>query len=387
MKVAVAMSGGTTPVINASLFGVQSALESTGHYDSLYFLPHGGYGDPNLPPCKVPSVSVLDSIGFRETPGSSFTGTGRGDWKNMHEVVQSLGEHKFDAFINIGGNGTLQNSLSLTQELEARNIAICNIPKTVDNDLGDLERQLMHVTPGYVSSLEYLCRVLKSIEIESVGSHSHDRAIVLQTFGRNTGFLSTGSSVLMNKSIEPLLTVIPEGGAGLGQIMSAAESIIQRHDRAIIVIAEGHQLDGLETLEHSDQSGQKMHGTGMTTPAQFLANSLTSEGIRARVCIPTVLQRVGLDNQNKIDRELAERVGDYSVRELLQGNSSFLVGINPELEANRISFDQAGSMSRGLSPTDVEGPFEPSQAFVNYVLKLKDKFDVLDRDTESIRFE
>lgn len=387
MKIAVAMSGGTSPVINASLYGIQAKLESVQIFDSLFFLPNGGYGAQGLVPRRVPSLEALEGIGFSGIPGSSFTGTGRGDWGNISQLAQSLVGNKFDAFINIGGNGTLQNSIALSKELQGADVAVCNIPKTVDNDLGDLDREMMHVTPGYGSSLEYLSKILHSLEIESVGAHTHDKAMILQTFGRNTGFLSTGSSAMMNGFIEPLVTVIPEAGVKLEQVMTRAEDIISKHDRVIIVLAEGQEFQGLDTKEHRDQSGQLMHGTGITTPAQYLANILTANGIRGRVCIPTVLQRIGNRIQNNEDRKLAEKVGASAASELLKGSSDFLVGINPEFETHVIAFEEAISFSRRLGPSDIGGPFEPSALFLNYVAGLETKFGTTNQIRESIRFD
>ena len=62
-----------------------------------------------------------------------------------------IDEKKISNIINIGGNGTLQQSIDLSSKLPELNFVSC--PKTVDNDLGDINFNKMLTNPGFISSI------------------------------------------------------------------------------------------------------------------------------------------------------------------------------------------------------------------------------------------
>ena len=64
---------------------------------------------------------------------------------------------------------------------------IASCPKTVDNDLGD--EQMEDVFYGIPSCVNWWNKHLDLINIENLGAYTHDKVIVAQTFGRDTGFI------------------------------------------------------------------------------------------------------------------------------------------------------------------------------------------------------
>ena len=63
------------------------------------------------------------------------------------------------------------------------------VPKTIDNDVGDSEFQLIDHTPGYGSTAKYWMHAVQNANEENSGSCPADPVLVLQAMGRKIGFI------------------------------------------------------------------------------------------------------------------------------------------------------------------------------------------------------
>ena len=63
------------------------------------------------------------------------------------------------------------------------------MPKTIDNDVGDSEFQLIDHTPGYGSVARYWMHMVQNANEENAGSCPADPVLVLQAMGRKIGFI------------------------------------------------------------------------------------------------------------------------------------------------------------------------------------------------------
>ena len=67
-------------------------------------------------------------------------------------------------------------------------------PKTIDNDVGDSEFQLIDHTPGYASTARYWAHMVQFANEENRGSSPADPVLVLQAMGRQDRFHPGGGT-------------------------------------------------------------------------------------------------------------------------------------------------------------------------------------------------
>ena len=206
-------------------------------------------------------------------PGSHVVGTTRLKKLNNEEInilQKNLLKKKIKNIINIGGNGTLQQTIDLSKRLENFNFISC--PKTVDNDLGDMYFQKMLCNPGFGSCISIWKFFLEMINLENIGAKSHDKIIISQTFGRETGFICGGIRYWDKARKLPIMLLLPEDKRNFSEILLFAKKQIKKFDRVMIFLSEGYNLSNI--APKYDKSGQIMYGSSGTSSAQILSNKL-----------------------------------------------------------------------------------------------------------------
>jgi len=212
------------------------------------------------------------------------------------EVIDNARERGISAIITIGGDG----SLAIAQRLFEKGMKIIGVPKTIDNDVN-----------GTITTFGFDTAVTTAIEaIDKLHTtaESHDRVLVLEVMGRNSGFIALHSGVAGSADVI-LMPEIPY------QIDRVCEKIMAR-DRvgrhfSIVVVAEGAFADGGE-----------VHMIGESLPGQAkriggIAEGLAREiqaltGKECRSLVLGHLQRGGVPTG--YDRLLAARFGGAAVR-------------------------------------------------------------------------
>jgi len=212
------------------------------------------------------------------------------------EVIDNARERGISAIITIGGDG----SLAIAQRLFEKGMQIIGVPKTIDNDVN-----------GTITTFGFDTAVTTAIEaIDKLHTtaESHDRVLVLEVMGRNSGFIALHSGVAGSADVI-LMPEIPY------QIDKVCEKIVAR-DRvgrhfSIVVVAEGAFPDGGE-----------VHMIGESLPGQAkriggIAEGLAREiqaltGKECRSLVLGHLQRGGVPTG--YDRLLAARFGGAAVR-------------------------------------------------------------------------
>lgn len=212
------------------------------------------------------------------------------------EVIDNARERGISAIITIGGDG----SLAIAQRLFEKGMKIIGVPKTIDNDVN-----------GTITTFGFDTAVTTAIEaIDKLHTtaESHDRVLVLEVMGRNSGFIALHSGVAGSADVI-LMPEIPY------QIDKVCEKIMAR-DRvgrhfSIVVVAEGAFPDGGE-----------VHMIGESLPGQAkriggIAEGLAREiqaltGKECRSLVLGHLQRGGVPTG--YDRLLAARFGGAAVR-------------------------------------------------------------------------
>ena len=134
----------------------------------------------------------------------------------------------------IGGDGTLKGASAIAKEIKKRNlgIGIVGIPKTIDNDLGFLEK-----TFGYETAVEVSSQIISSAKNEAEGA---DNGVgIVRLMGRDSGFIAASSSLansIVDFCLVPEVDISLHGKYGLIQLLLER---LNEKQNAVIVVAEG----------------------------------------------------------------------------------------------------------------------------------------------------
>ncbi|MBC7790000.1 MAG: ATP-dependent 6-phosphofructokinase [Anaerolineae bacterium] len=225
------------------------------------------------------------------------------------EVIDNARERGISAIITIGGDG----SLAIAQRLFEKGMQIIGVPKTIDNDVN-----------GTITTFGFDTAVTTAIEaIDKLHTtaESHDRVLVLEVMGRNSGFIALHSGVAGSADV----ILMPEIPFHIDKVCEKimARDRVGRHF-SIVVVAEGAFPDGGEVhMIGESLPGQAKRVGGI---ADGLAREIQSRtGKECRSLVLGHLQRGGVPTG--YDRLLAARFGGAAVRAVEEGKWGHMVAL------------------------------------------------------------
>lgn len=334
-NVVVAMGGGPTPVINSSLRGVVEATRGyPGKFGTVYGAWHGVLGILREELLDLSAQSEEEIALLRTTPAAGAIGTAR--YKLEHEedlrrIVEVFRAHDVGSFFGIGGNDTQLVCQKVAEAVQKTGyeLTVVGVPKTIDNDLGDPEMELVDHTPGYGSVARYWAWTIQCLEEENRGSSPADPVLVVQAMGRRVGFVPAAARLADPDREFPLLIFLAECGLTLEEITDSVADTVRTHGRALVVVSEGLKLG--ELGERKDAFGHAAFSSSRATVAQNLVNHLNDVGLPARGLargqVPGTEQRDAILYASPVDLEEAYAVGTKAVELAAAGESGYMVTI------------------------------------------------------------
>ena len=290
-KVGVLTSGGDSPGMNAAIRSVVRTcafhnIECIGIYRGYQGMIEGDFKE--MGPRSVNNIVNKGGTILKSARSSEFkTLEGR---KKAHENLVKAG---VDALVVIGGDGTFTGGLLFSTEF---NFPIMGIPGTIDNDIFGTSHTL-----GYDTALNTVVEVIDKIRDTA---SSHNRLFFVEVMGRDAGHLALNAGI--GAGAEEIL--IPEEDLGLERLLeSLQKSKASGKSSSIVVIAEGDKI-GKNVFELKD----------------YAEANLPEYDVR--VSVLGHMQRGG--SPSCFDRVLASRLGVKAVESLLEGKSSYMVGLH-----------------------------------------------------------
>jgi len=224
-------------------------------------------------------------------------------------AVRHYHDHKLDALICIGGDGTL----AIANKFSQKGLNIIGIPKTIDNDLCETD-----CTFGFNTAVSV---AMDAIDRLHTTASSHHRVMVIEVMGRYAGWLALESGVAGGGDII-LLPEIPY------ELDSVCQNVRQRNEYgkrfSIVVVAEGAKPKGGEMVfqkESAQPEESRLGGVGNVVGRQI--EECTE--IETRVTVLGHLQRGG--SPTAFDRLLATRFGHRAVEILMQRQFGHMVAL------------------------------------------------------------
>ena len=388
----IMMSGGTTTVINSTLYGIIKESYNKKFFDNIYVAIGGIEGLLNN---KIKNISKL-SINFLEQikklPGSAVIGTSRINKLNqlqLNHIGKIADKFNINYIVNIGGNGTLEQTKKLNLYFNDK-INFAFAPKTVDNDLGDENCKQLFFTPGFPSCVNLWKKYTYLLDIENKGAYSHDKVLVAQTFGRNTGYIAGATRLADIDHNLPLMILLPEDNKAKNKFYDYLDNLLVKYDRAIIITSEGYNFGNIG--KHYDSRGQISYGSSKITVSQLIVNKLIKKmKINSRSFIPTIMQRQSFAESLNFDYYYAEKIGRQIVRNFKIDNKNFAMTIlNPKFNNKKelvvpINFKYIKNFSRKMSNGFIKNnKFDVSNKYINY---LNSFFKISKHEKNYIKFK
>ncbi len=287
-RIAVLTSGGDGPGLNPCIRAVtrmalHQGVEVTGvhrGYDGLI----GG------------DVRELDAraVGGIMGRGGTILGTARcQEFTTEHgqrRAIRTLNQLGAEGLVVIGGNGSLTGAL----QLHRLGFPVVGIPATIDNDVNGTD-----IAIGVDTALN---TILDAIDRIKDTASSHHRAFLIETMGRNSGYLALSSGLAGGAE----LVLIPEIETSLEKVADVIEdTYIRGKAHCIIVVAEGWK-------------------PGCRALISYLMDRREELGFEVRLTVLGHVQRGG--KPSAFDRLLATRLGAAAATALIDGARGVMVG-------------------------------------------------------------
>jgi len=363
------MSGGTTSVINATLAGVIAAAQKSKKIDKIYAGAPGIVGFMGDCLIDLTRTSKAELAVLKQSPGSASVGTTRAKILNdrdMARLRECFDKYGIGYFVNIGGNGTIEQTKAIASNIKSVQLAAA--PKTVDNDLGDDGFRELWFTPGFPSCVNYWYHKMHMLDNENRGASTHDRVLIAQTFGRETGFIVGSMRLFDTERKLPLVLLLPEDQQAPEKVLSKIEDNLSKFGRSLVGICEGYTV---RSYDHSyDFSGQKMYGSSSSSAVQQLINLCTENGIKARGFNPTVDQRQNFDHTLESDVRVSYDIGEEIVKNFMKGETHFFQAYSRD-GLHIVPLEKIGNYSRTLKEEWIQrGCFDVTDEYVSYLTEL-----------------
>jgi 6-phosphofructokinase 1 len=294
MKIGVLTAGGDCPGLNAVIRAVTRKSISAGHEVIGLWRGYAGLAERSYIDLDMRVVSGILPLGGTILSTSSYDPYRHDDGvQNVRAAVEQDG---FDAVVAIGG----EHTMSITRRLHEDGLPMIGVPKTIDNDVPCTD-----FTFGFDTAVQVATDAIDRLHTTAA---SHDRVMVIEVMGRNTGWIAVFSGIAGGADA----IVIPELELTVEEI---GDSINARHQRgksfSIVVVAEGAELAfasgekrQIRASTETDNYGYpRLGGIG-----QALAREIEDRtGFETRVTTLGHVQRGGTPTAT--DRVLATRYG------------------------------------------------------------------------------
>ena len=287
-RVAVLTSGGDAPGMNAAVRAVVRTGLAKGF--DVFGVRHGYAGliSGDMEPLTARDVSgIIQHAGtFLESARSREFQTPEG----RRQALSNLEKQRIDSLVVIGGNGSQQGAYHLSES----GLEVIGLSSTIDNDLYGAD-----IAIGVDTALNI---ALEAIDRLKVTASSHHRALVVETMGRDCGYLALMSGIAGGAEaiVIPEREIDPETVAGM---LRSAYDRGKRH--ALVVVAEGAKNNAAKLIEYF--------------------RSHAEVGFEPRVTILGHVQRGGAPTA--FDRLLATRLGTAATEYIAKGEHGVLLGL------------------------------------------------------------
>ncbi len=207
----------------------------------------------------------------------------------QREAIRKMNEAGMDALIVIGGEGSMNGANALSKQ----GIKVIGIPGSIDNDIWGT-----NIAIGTDTAMN---TIMEAVDKLRDTASSHQRAFLIETMGRNSGYLAVMAAIVCGAEV----ALIPEVPITVEEVAQAVEDAYRRgKNHAIIINAEGSNISTMDLATRIDS---------------------LDVGFKTRMTILGHIQRGG--SPTAYDRLLASRMGVKAVEALMEDTHGVMTGL------------------------------------------------------------
>ncbi|MBK8782434.1 MAG: 6-phosphofructokinase [Anaerolineales bacterium] len=207
----------------------------------------------------------------------------------QRDAIRKMNEAGMDALIVIGGEGSMNGAHALSQQ----GIKVIGIPGSIDNDIWGT-----NIAIGTDTAMN---TIMEAVDKLRDTASSHQRAFLVETMGRNSGYLAVMAAIVCGAEV----ALIPEVPITADEVAATVEDAYKRgKNHAIIINAEGSGIRTTDLAQRIDD---------------------LDVGFKTRMTILGHIQRGG--SPTAYDRLLASRMGVKAVEALIEGKHGLMTGL------------------------------------------------------------
>ncbi|KGN49017.1 ATP-dependent 6-phosphofructokinase 2 [Cucumis sativus] len=229
VRAAIVTCGGLCPGMNTVIRELVVGLWELYGVRQIYGIVAGYRGFYSTEPVEL-NLKLVDNWHKR---GGTALQTSRGGF-DLKKIVDAIENHGFNQVYITGGDGTMRGAVKIFEEVRRRNlqVAVTGIPKTVDNDIGIIDRSF-----GFQTAVEMAQQAINAAHVEAESAVNGIGLVKLM--GRSTGHIAlhaTLSSRDVDCCLIPEMAFYLEGNGGLFPFL---ERRLKENGHAVLVVAEG----------------------------------------------------------------------------------------------------------------------------------------------------
>jgi 6-phosphofructokinase 1 len=287
LTIGVLTSGGDAPGMNAAIRAVVRTALTNGL--KVIGITHGYEGLING---EFKQMGARDVGGILQRGGTVLL-TSRSkrfmEPTGQREAIRKMNEAGIDALVVIGGEGSMNGANALSQH----GVKVIGIPGSIDNDIWGT-----HIAIGTDTAMN---TIMEAVDKLRDTASSHQRAFLIETMGRNSGYLAVMAGIVCGAE----KVLIPEVPTTADEVAAAVEDAYKRgKTHAIIINAEGSALRTTDIANKIDEM---------------------DVGFKTRMTILGHIQRGG--SPSAYDRLIASQMGVKAVEGLMEGVHGVMTGI------------------------------------------------------------
>lgn len=249
VRAAIVTCGGLCPGLNTVIRELVVGLWELYGVRQISGIPSGYRGFYSAEPISLNPKLVHN---WHKRGGTALA-TSRGGF-DLEKIVDAIEARGYNQVYIIGGDGTMRGAVKIFNEVRHRklNISITGIPKTVDNDIGIIDRSF-----GFQTAVEMAQQAISAAHVEAESAVNGIGLVKLM--GRSTGHIALHAT-LSSRDVDCCL--IPENDfylKGKGGLFEFLDQRLNQNGHAVIVVAEGAGQDIIPRTEaqkeEKDESG------------------------------------------------------------------------------------------------------------------------------------
>jgi phosphofructokinase-like protein len=278
-KILILTGGGDCPGLNAVIRGVAKRARKEKDWEVYGSIEafNGVFNDPQ----EIVRLTSARTAGIHVRGGTILKTTNKSNpikfpmpqpdgtvkfVDRTDELVKKLKALKFDAVVNIGGDG----SQKISKILHDKGIPIIGVPKTIDNDLSATD-----LTFGFQTAVQI---ATDSFDKLVTTAESHHRVMIMEVMGRDAGWIALHTAIAGGAEI----CLIPEIPYNIDKLVKKINTRYKKGRGFVnIVVAEGAKpKEGTITSSKGEKGSEHVRLGGV---AYELSRQLKDAGCKAEI--------------------------------------------------------------------------------------------------------